>query len=605
MRRAAYVLAGLIAAATGTAAWAADVALKVSTREAYVNEPVSVEVMVINADRHDPPHFPDLPNAKVELVGRSGPNISLHAVQGRMSQQVSWSYTFRVTPQRRGRIEIPPIPVRVDGKILKTAATTILVTGSETGDLLFVELASDRESIYLGEAIEVDLEIWLRPYRDRSVRDGLSPGDMLSQISFDHSQWGGFHDTIIRLRNRDLKWQYRPDTRVDAQGNERAYYVFPVPLKFVPTTTGPLDVGQISVVVAYPTRRGRSNDIFSIFDRYQITQTRPVQASLGEPNILVKPLPTADQPAYFNGAVGRYGLAVEAGRTQVRVREPIEVTLTITGSGVLERVPPPPLAEVEALTRDFKVPDEILSGIVADGRKRFTVKIGAKNADVTEIPAIPFSFFDPQSEQYLTRWSDPIPLEVKASEQVSVSQFAETAEAGPAGATELTETAAGIRANYVDMDEVLAQQIFTPGWGSAVLLVLSPTAYVFCVALRRHRERLAHDQGYVQRRRAGPTALSAIRRAGFAENAADAAAGVGNALIRYISDRCNAPAGLTRIEALEQLNRRGLPQDRVRSLAALLERCEGLQYAGADSEMPMDLPTEARRCVQTLERERF
>jgi len=368
----------------------------------------------------------------------------------------------------------------------------------------------------------------------------------------------------------------------------------------------------VNVVVQYPTRTGREDSLFpsfldrpSLFDRYRVTHARPVQASLGESNITIKPVPTEGQPVYFSGAVGRYRFAAQASNTQVRVREPIEVALTITGSGVLERVPPPPLAKVEALTRDFKVPNEILSGIVAGGQKHFTVKIGAKNADVTEIPAIPFSFFDPQSEQYLTRWSDPIPLEVKASEQVSVSQFAETAEAGPAGATELTETAAGIRANYVDMDEVLAQQAFTPGWGSAALLVLSPMAYVFCVAVRRHRERLAHDQGYVQRRRAGPTALSAIRRAGFAENAADAAAGVGNALIRYITDRCNAPAGLTRIEALEQLNRRGLPEDRVRSLAALLERCEGLQYAGADSEMPMDLPTEARRCVQTLERERF
>ena len=605
MHRPAYILAALTVAAYGAAARAGDVALEVATREAYVGEPVQVQIQVINATNHEPPEFPMIPGVRVR-PGQVGTNRSGSLGRGGMTWQTTVTYSYSVIPTAPGKIEIPPIPVRVDGRVLKTAATTILVTSSETSELLFVELASDRESVYLGEAIEVGLEIWLYPYRDRNVRDGLSVNDMLSRFDFDNSRWGSFRDTVIRLRNRELKWRYRSDTRVDSQGVERAYYVYVISLSFAPTTAGPLDVGQVNVLVSYPTRTGRGNDFFpSMFSRYQVTRARTVQASLGEPDIVVKPLPTEGQPAHFNGAVGRYAFAAEASPRQVRVREPIEVTLTIAGQGVLERVPPPPLARLAELARDFKVPDEILGGIVEGGRKRFTVKLGARSAAVSAIPAIPFCFFDPQAERYVTRWSEPIPLEVTASQQLAVSQFTETGQADHTGATRLTETAVGLRANYVDMDEVLTQQSFEPGWGSTVLLVCTPMAYLFCVAARRHRDRLAHDRGYVRRRRARARAVAALREAGRREDPTRAAGGAASAVIGYISDRDNAPPGLTRAEAIERLGRHAVGQERLRSTQRLLERCESLQYARADSETTCELLSEAGRCIEELERERF
>ncbi|MHC4610642.1 MAG: BatD family protein, partial [Planctomycetota bacterium] len=482
MTQVRYILAALIPALVPAAAEAGDVALQLATREAYVNEPVLIQVLVINAKTHQPPQFPEIPGAVVQAQGRTGHNTSASYVNGRWTQKVTDTYSYKLIPRQAGKIRIPAIPVRVDGRVLKTAATTILVTTSETGDLLFVDLASDQESVYLGQAIEVDLEVWVRPYRDRNFRNGLPADDMLSRVDFDSSQWGSFHDTVLRLRNRELRWQYRQDTRLDSQGLERAYYVYVIPLKFVPTTTGRLDVGEVNVVVSYPTRTGRPDDFLpSFFDRYQVTQARPVRASLGESNITVRPTPAEGQPTYFNGAVGRYRFDVAANNTQVRVREPIEVTLTITGSGVLERVPPPPLAEIEELDSDFKVPEGTLSGVVEGQRKRFLVRIGAKRPDVIQIPPIPFCFFDPQAERYVTRWSDPIPLEVTASEQLPVSQFAETNDGGLGSTTRLTETAVGIRANYVDMDEVLAQQAFDPGWGTVAWLACSPAAYLLCV----------------------------------------------------------------------------------------------------------------------------
>ena len=573
-----------------------DVAIEISSREVHVGEPVVVQIAVINAEDHDPPTLPELSGVTVRQMR---PSSQFSMINGVTERKVV--YGFQLIPRRPGRIEIPPVSVRIDGRILKTASASVLVTDTETSDVLHVQLVSPRKTVYLGESLEVTLEIWLRPYRDRNVR--MDAGDMLARVDFDNGQWGAFHDTVIRLRNRELRWQYREDTRIDAEGHERAYFIYPIKIDYVPTRTGPLDVGEIGVLVSYPTRTGRSDDLFSMFNRFQVTRARSIRQTPAEPEIQVLSPPAEGRPEHFNGAVGRFAFTASSNATRVRVREPIELTLTITGLGVLDRVPPPPLASVEALTRDFRVPTDTLAGVVTGNRKEFVVRIGAKHADVTEIPALPFSFFDPENETYVTRWSAPIPLEVGASEQVSISQFVDDEPSDRNHVTRLTETAVGIRANYVEPGELLAQQNLAPSWGSLLLLGGSPLAYLALVlAARRHRRR-SEDQAYVRRRRAASTALRNLDSATNNPEPVVAASQAAAALVGYVADRTNAPPGLTRNEVVDLLRRHGVADDRVQLADTLLHRCETLQYAGGAA--PSDLPEQVTRCVKQLEEERF
>jgi len=613
VRRTAYILVALAAATTCASARAGDVALEVSTREAYVGEPITVQIQIINAGGHDAPQFPEIAGATVR-GGRSGTNESMSWVNGRMTRQTTVTYSYTIIPRQPGTIQIPAIPVRVDGKVLSTAPALISVVASDMDDLdlAFLELAASRDSIYLGEALDVNLEVWVRPYRDRNVR--LDAQDMLSRVQFSVSELGVFRETLVQLQNGLLRWQYREDVREDSEGTPRAYFVYLLPLAdFVPTRTGPLDVGELNVVVSYPVRTDVERDLFGRPRRdfitgrpvYTVAKARPITVSLGESIITVKAVPTENRPRLFNGAVGRYDFAATASPTDVRVREPIDLTLTISGRGVLDRVGPPPLAQMEELTSGFRVPETSIAGSIQGDRKQFTVKIAAKHADVDEIPAIPFVYFDPQSEEYVTRWSDPIPIEVTASEEVLLAQYAEAENGTRTGATRLTQTAAGIRANYADMDEVLAQQAFAPGWGTAALLTASPLAFVACTLIRRHSDRVRYDRGYVRRRKACSTALAAIRTAARQADHANSASQIATAVIGYVADRCNAPGGLTRTEAVERLTQRGVGAKRVQAAEALLERCEGLQYAGTNTDVPADLATQAERCIRELERERF
>ncbi len=596
----AWLLSILVLASTGVCAWAGDINLDLSTSEAYVNEPISVRIRVINAQDHSPPQYPDINGAEVQDLGQTGRNQSVSFVNGKMTRNVTLTYVFLITPTKPGTLIIPSIGVRVDGDMLKTPARKIKVTESTTGDLMFLKLTSDRDSVYFGETIDVNLEIWLKIYRDQNITRGLSAQEMLGLINVQQSNWGVFKETLDRIDRRDTTWQYRRASGKNAGGVAQSYHVYVLEQSYTPIDVGPIGVGNISVVTNYPTRTAVKRGIFG--DRLQVSGSRPIRASLGASDILVQSPPNQDAPPFFNGAVGQYTFSAQARNTEVRVREPIELIMTISGQGVLDRVPPPPLLAMEAITQDFKVPEERMAGLGNERQKQFTVTIRPKNADVAEIPPIPFVYFDPVAEKYVSLASDSIPINVTPSEQVSLDRFAMVDEHNGNGIN-LTQTAAGIRANYADIDALLSQQSYIPGAGTVGMLAAAPLVYLCSLLIVQRRRRMSTDTGYARRRGAASRAVAGIEQALQGDDAGEAASIMAGAVISYISDRCNASTGLTSAEAIEQLTLRHIDSESVQKVESFLGECEALQYAGGDQNR--DLDAQARQCIDELEKERF
>ena len=83
----------------------------------------------------------------------------------------------------------------------------------------------------------------------------------------------------------------------------------------------------------------------------------------------------------------------------------------------------PPLAELSGLTADFKVNDEPLAGIVQGDIKVFSTTIRPRRQGVTEIPAIPFSFFDPSTQKFVTVRSEPIAVTVSKADMLALTSI--------------------------------------------------------------------------------------------------------------------------------------------------------------------------------------
>jgi hypothetical protein len=597
------ILAWLMALAA-PGARAADVSLQISSRETYVGVPITLRIVIENADEHEPPVFPALDNVTVRSSGTPRRSSQTTIINGRMTQRVTVSYDFQLTPREAGRITIPPVVVTADGQEYRTQPIDIVVAKSDTDDLLFVEVKGSRESVYVGEALDVTLQIWLKPYVDRRHRVKLDEGDMWSRIRLDDSEWGVFFEVLQQLAARRQRPVGREMLREDSEGNQRSYYLYELEKTFWPQRPGQLEVGDISILVSYPTKIGRDDSLFSFFGDLVIQDARPITAQVQVAPVEVKPIPALGRPSFYRDAVGRFEIAASAKPTEVAVGDPITLTLTVSGTGQLELLQPPPLPEIAALTRDFKVPRDPLAGQVRGDAKVFTQSIRAKSDEVTEIPPIPFAFFDPQREEFVTVRTDPIPLKVKPADTLSVSQIVDSGVGAPV-ADSLTEVERGIVANYGGIDDLLAQQAFSPGWRSVAALGIPPVVWLFGWLIQRRRIRLLHDERYARRRSAKRRAMRSIQEATRAGTAASAAR-LAAAATGYVADRCNLPVGgLTRAEAVDHLMRRGVSRDLVAELNRLLERCEAMQYAAGASASGDDLAQAVSRCISRLEKEHF
>ncbi len=574
---------------------AADVSFNVSARETYVGAPVTVEISVKGESDVAAPQFPTIAGADVRYLGPSSQSFTSISPSGTV-RNVTTTHRYNVIPRKVGTLIIPAIEVVVDGVTYETAATSIRVLKSDADDLLFVKLVGERDTVYAGEPINVTLEIWIAPFRNRTI--SMSAKDMWQSIDKNNSEWGPF---IENLQSRQPNVQYRNET-IDVDGKSVEYVVYSLKRRTWAERPGKFDAGGVTIVVNYPVQVQKSR--FTVFRRYEITRTRPVTATVGDSSITVLEPPTEGRPAGYRDAVGQFNFDVSAAPTEVSVGDPITLTLTVRGRGRFETLRAPTLSDQESLVENFRVPNEELPGVVEGNTKKFRQTIRAKHDAVNAIPPIEFSYFDPRRERYVTQRSRPIPITVKESSKLSVSQVVE-------GTTELstrktlTLTDRGLLANYEDVDGLLTSQTLTVGWQTWSLLGAGPGIFLMGIALRLRRDKLVGDSGFARRKAARGRALALMTGASGSSNGtvADQVAAV---LTGYVADKCNLPAGATtRADAVRRLREQGLAEDVVARFDELLDECESARYGAVDATEGEDIARRARACLDDLERSKL
>src|SRR4051812_222180 len=132
---------GAVSLVASRSLFAADVHAGLSARECYVGVPVTLQVRVNNTSDVKPPEVPNVDGLQIQSVGTPARSTQITTINGRTTTSTSLTYSFEVTSQRAGSFRIPPIAVHVDGTDQQTPAIELVATKSETGDVLFVEVA--------------------------------------------------------------------------------------------------------------------------------------------------------------------------------------------------------------------------------------------------------------------------------------------------------------------------------------------------------------------------------------------------------------------------------------------------------------------------------
>jgi len=124
-------------------------------------------------------------------------------------------------------------------------------------------------------------------------------------------------------------------------------------------------------------------------------------------DVTVLALPATGRPATFTGAVGHFDLSATTDASNARAGEPIELRLTVRGTGNLDRVSLaglPSSADLETFAPTVTR--------TADS-KTFVQAIVPRRAGSLPVPSIELAYFDPDRGEYVTTRTDPMVVDVR------------------------------------------------------------------------------------------------------------------------------------------------------------------------------------------------
>lgn len=507
---------------------------------AEAGDPVSLILLFEGGQPRQIPNLPQIPGVKFGVPSRQQ---SAQIVNGRVSS--SFSLVFPVTAGEPGTFTIPPIQVDMGGQFFTSQPLALKVTKSTLSDLAFLRLQVPKRQPYIGEAMMIEMAIYVQNAQDISVPQIQSEGFVVGHLP--------------------------PFTRSEARVGNLNYHVISFKIPVAPARVGPLSLGPATC------------DLTILYGRagfFGLSQSKRVSLTSEVEHMEVRPLPTANRPADFNGAIGSFALDVSASPTNVAVGDPITVHVRLTGHGAFDSILPP----AQKVWRDFKTYAPSMKSETdssnMNGSKTFEQVISALSADVKEIPALAFSFFDPERNAYQTSSSASIPLSVRpaaATPQPTVFSGNET-PTPRAGGTEIVHIKP-----HLGAIQSAGPPLFQKPWFLA-LQGLAPTLWLAALGWRRWREKLAANPALRRRLALGKSTTGTLRKLSAHASAGQAEDFLGmlfHLLQQSVGAALDLPASsITEIPDAE-LQNRGMSAESARELRELFQTCTQTRYARA------------------------
>jgi hypothetical protein len=574
-----------------------EVVVSLSQETISLDEQAVLEVEVKGAAQDMPtPSLPTLPMFEIYSQGRS---TSISYVNGVVEASVTNRYLL--VPTKPGTYPIENISVVYQNRRYVGNAVTLTVVSSGTpvspqleqraldtagnSKDYFLEASIDNRNPYVSQQVTLTLKLFI------AVQYYGSP-ELVEPTTT------GFWTELLGTRG---PYQQRV--------NNRTYRVIERKYALFPTATGEQTIGRATITVTVQSRQqSRRRDPFDIFG--MLGAGEEVQIRSQPLTLSVKPLPSEGRPSDFSGTVGRFTLKATPTKREVEVNQPVSVNFLINGLGNIKSVAEPVIPDLPDF-RVYKASSNESVTKVDDrlgGTKTIEEVFIPNRPGQLVIPAVSFSYFDPEASQYRMARTAPISLNVIRSEGYAA------APEMPYSAPDLRIGADARDIRYIKGDPgdlgpreglLLTSPLYLTVNAAPVL------ALMVTVLMRRRREKLSGNIGYARSRRASREARRRLARARQLARVNDAEQFFGEssqALLSFIGDKLNvSPHGLTSDRIRELLDNHSADRQLVQDILTFLDHCSFARYAPASvSQADIDQSlAEAEKLMMRLEEVRF
>ncbi len=428
-------LASCVLLAVCQTVWSQDIQLARQQGPYYVGQPVVVQVSVSGANG-DQDVSCSYQGDETEGLRITGPEVGrststfMRSINGRITrgETVDYRFSFRLNASQTGLYELGPFVVTIDGEENTVQGPAFEFEELEADPDMLLELLIEDENIYVGELVPIRLR-WSYS-GDLDELDHVFSSLRLSSVLFDQFE---FQDEPVGRSNTLSIVSASGDVQIAATARKLDSDGKPMiqvtgTRRLIAESPGEFRDVQLSASTIRVTSWGRN-----IFGDVRPRSTKPAMATSEPVSLTIRPLPEAGRPASFTGAVGKgFSIDVSANRSVVRVGDPIALEVTLRGQGNLEKLSLPNFSGKDMLDeKSFQLPGEVPPGRFAGTTKQFKINLRVRDQAVTQIPALPFSWFDPETEQYQTAYSKPVAVQVMEAQVISATDVIASQPATP------------------------------------------------------------------------------------------------------------------------------------------------------------------------------
>lgn len=529
-----------------------------------VGESVTLTFSFEGANPGGMPQLPNIPGLQ-PAGGMSQGFSSTTGPDGRM--QNLQTYSVRLLANQPGEIQIPAFHVEVGNEKLSSQPLRLVVLREDpaaapteqVNSSAFLQLVLPKTNLYLGEVIVGELRLYVRSDVG-NISDARLP-EIASE---------GFN--LSKMVNGQ-QFQRRV-------GNT-TFTIVPMTFSLAPVKTGTFTIGSGggSVVIHFGQR-----DFWGNF-----RQRSQVPLVLEAQTLNVQAPPAENMPAGFNGAIGQYSMTVNVGPTNVATGDPITVKVQISGRGNLNALSLPEQAawqnfKVYPATADVETTDPL--GL--QGAKTFEQVIAPQTTDIKELPALTFSFFDPETKLYRTLAHPAVPLTVRPGGSAPlpvVAANSRNADETPPPPRDIVPIKQRLGRAQTLGPRLIQSPVFLAAQSVPVL------AFVAAFLWRRRTDALANNprlrrqRAVAERMRKGREELQRLAAANQAE---EFHAALFRLLQEQLGERLDCPASaITEAVVDEKLRPRGVPDSTLDQIHELFQSCNLARYAPTRSSQEL------------------
>ncbi|WP_139957277.1 BatD family protein [Flavicella sediminum] len=568
---------------------------KVSKNKLGLNQRLRVEFTINKqgGDNFSPPSFKNF-----DVVGGPSQSVNQSWINGKSSY--SQSYSYIVSPIKKGALKIGSATIEFSGKIIKSNPLTVDVVDAVelpkdpndpdyiANQNVHLEVLVSDSNPYVGEGIFVEYRLYF------SHKVALSDFDFKELPEYE-----GFW-------NQDIKIDQLTVEEGKYQGEDYRFCSIRKSI-LIPQKSGDLVLEPIKtdLIIGVPTGRG---------DFFGNPITRNIRKSFRsfKKTIKVKSLPLEGKPADFVGAVGDFKLDVSTSKATLKANESTQLKVQISGRGNLKlfelpKVQTPKELEVYTPEHNENLRNSLsgIKGMRGEVVDQYTVVPAYKGK--YKIPSVSFSYFNPSEKKYYTLQSDEVFVNVTEGKELVTNSDA-TNSNNAAGSVKQQVVAAENNFRYIQTKTSLETPETTDFFKSTlfyILLLLPVIVIPMGILIGKKQKQRANDLIGNRTRKADKLARKYLSQAKKEIGKKEAFyIALEKALLNYLKAKLQMQTSeVSKDRIAKLLTKKGVEAATITNFVSVLDNCDFARYAPATDVTMNDDFDKAKQVITKLDKQ--